>query len=382
MCIRDSDSPSLPITWDRVEYVEGQNEYIPVRPEMKAFIDSYFKQANELAAKGDTTILSLVHSIFGENPYELKEIINRWMLGKNDQLKELLKKTGKDIQLPLIPTDSIVMKIDEEAVRRSGMKIPEALGDSIPEYMTITLRDANGSPKRALYKNELMMLEMLANANWERPIYMAITVGGENHLGMGNHFTQEGLAYRFTPFDTEKLDSKIDSEKMYGNLMKKFKFGGIDQPGIYIDENVMRMCYTHRRIFTQLVGQLIKEGKKDKALAALDYAEKVIPAYNVPYDWANGAFQMAESYYQLGQNEKANKIIDDLANKSLEYMIWYLSLNDNQLAIAGENFVYNASLLDAEIRLMEKYKSEKLAKHYSEQLDQLYNEYVTRMKGK
>ena len=137
-----------------------------------------------------------------------------------------------------------------------------------------------------------------------------------------------------------------------------------------------------RRIFTQLVGQLIKEGQKDKALAALDYAEKMIPAINVPYDWANGAFQMAESYYQLGQNEKANKIIDELANKSLEYMIWYLSLNDNQLAIAGENFVYNASLLDAEVRLMEKYKSEELAKHYSTQLDQLYNEYVTRMKGK
>ena len=376
------DSPSLPITWDRVEYVEGQNEYISIRPEMKALIDSYFKQANELAAQGDTTILSLVHSIFGENPYELKEIINRWMLGKNDQLKELLKKTGKEIQLPLIPTDSIVMKIDKEAVRRSDMKIPEALRDSIPEYMTITLRDANGNPKRALYKSELMMLEMLANANWERPIYMAITVGSENHLGMGNHFTQEGLAYRFTPFDTDKLDSKIDSEKMYDNLMNKFKFGGIDKPGIYIDENVMRMCYTHRRIFTQLVGQLIKEGKKDKALAALDYAEKMIPAINVPYDWANGAFQMAESYYQLGQNEKANKIIDELANKSLEYMIWYLSLNDNQLAIASENFVYNASLLDAEVRLMEKYKSEELAKHYSTQLDQLYNEYVTRMKGK
>ena len=131
------DSPSLPITWDRVEYVEGQNEYISIRPEMKALIDSYFKQANELAAQGDTTILSLVHSIFGENPYELKEIINRWMLGKNDQLKELLKKTGKEIQLPLIPTDSIVMKIDKEAVRRSGMKIPEALGDSIPEYLSL-----------------------------------------------------------------------------------------------------------------------------------------------------------------------------------------------------------------------------------------------------
>ena len=237
------------------------------------------------------------------------------------------------------------------------MKIPEALGDSIPEYMKITLRDANGNPKRALYKSELMMLEMLANANWERPIYMAITVGSENHLGMGNHFMQEGLAYR-SHHRYGQTGQQDRQRKMYDNLMNKFKFGGIDKPGIYIDENVMRMCYTHRRIFTQLVGQLIKEGKKDKALAALDYAEKMIPAINVPYDWANGAFQMAESYYQLGQNEKANKIIDELANKSLEYMIWYLSLNDNQLAIASENFVYNASLLDAEVRLMEKYKSE------------------------
>ena len=56
------DSPSLPITWDRVEYVEGQNEYIPIRTEMKAFIDSYFKQAKELAARGDTTICLLYTS--------------------------------------------------------------------------------------------------------------------------------------------------------------------------------------------------------------------------------------------------------------------------------------------------------------------------------
>ncbi len=157
-----------------------------------------------------------------------------------------------------------------------------------------------------------MMLEMLANANWERPIYMAITVGGENHLGMGNHFTQEGLAYRFTPFDTDKLDSKIDSEKMYDNLMNKFKFGGIDKPGIYIDENVMRMCYTHRRIFTQLVGQLIKEGKKDKALAALDYAEKMIPAINVPYDWANGAFKWQSLIINWDRTRKPTRLSTSL----------------------------------------------------------------------
>ena len=343
------DSPSVPINWDRIDYVSGHNEAVYVRPDAMPTILEFYKKNPEEAAKE-----------FGDNPYELKNILEHWVRSPKEDLQ-------------MIPTDSIVIKLDKEAIKRSGMLTP----DSIPEYMHISLKG-----KRVLYKSELMMLEMLANTNWERPMYMAITVGSDNHLNLTNNFLQEGLAYRITPFDNAKLGRRLDSEKMYDNLMKKFKFGGIDQPGIYIDENVMRMCYTHRRIFTQLVGQLIKEGKKDKALAALDYAEKMIPAINVPYDWANGAFQMAESYYQLGQNEKANKIIDELANKSLEYMIWYLSLNDNQLAIASENFVYNASLLDAEVRLMEKYKSEELAKHYSTQLDQLYNEYVTRMKGK
>ena len=363
------DSPSLPITWDRVEYVEGQNEYVSIRPEVKKNIDAMYAKADSALKNGHPGEMEELKAQFGENPYELKNILKYWVRSDKEGLR-------------VIPTDSIVMKIDKEAVRRSGMKIPAALGDSIPEYMTILLRNADGTPKRALYKSELMMLEMLSNANWERPMYMAITVGSENQLGMENHFTQEGLAYRFTPFDTNKLDSKIDSEKMYDNLMTKFKFGGIDKPGIYIDENVMRMCYTHRRVFTQLVGQLIKEGKKDKALKALDYVEKMVPAYNVPYDWANGAFQLAESYYQLGQQKKAEKIINELATKSLEYMTWYLSLTDSQLAIANENFVYNASLLDAYVRLMEKYKSQALAKRYSTQLEQLYNEYVVRMKGK
>lgn len=355
------NSPSLPITWDRLEYAEGQNEYVPIRPEIKGSIDAMYAQADSALKGGNPEIMNQLKAQFGENPYELKNILKYWVRSDKEGLH-------------VIPTDSIVIKIDKEAVRRSGMKIPEALGDSIPDYMHISLKN-----KRALYKSDLMMLEMLANSNWERPLYMAITVGSESHLGMDNHFIQEGLAYRFTPFDTEKLNSKIDSEKMYDNLMHKFKFGGIDQPGIYIDENLMRMCYTHRRIFSQLIGQLIKENKKEKALKALDYAEKKVPAYNVPYDWANGAYQLAEAYYQLNQKAKADKIMDDLANKSVEYMIWYLSMSHNQLSVSGENFMYNASVLDAEIRLMEKYKSQ-LAPHYSQQLDQLYNEYVTRMK--
>ena len=358
------DSPSLPITWDRVEYVEGTNEYIQIRPEIKKTIDALYAQAD---SSGNPEALQNIHNEFGEDPYELKNILKYWIRSDKEGLH-------------VIPTDSIVIKIDKEAIRRSGMKIPEALGDSIPDHMNILLRDDNGNPKRALYKSELMMLEMLANANWERPMYMAITVGRENQLGMDKHFVQEGLASRFTPFETKKLGATIDSEKMYDNLMNKFKFGGIDKPGIYIDENVMRMCYTHRRVFAQLIEQLMKEGQKDKALAALDYAEKMIPAYNVPYDWQNGAVQMAEAYYQLGQTEKADKIMDALPNKAIEYMTWYLSLDDSQFFVSTREFEYHIALLNEELKLMEKYKS-KLSENYSGKLDELYGMYVSRVKG-
>ena len=358
------DSPSLPITWDRVEYVEGTKEYIQIRPEIKQTIDALYAQAN---SSDNPEALQNVRNEFGEDPYELKNILKYWIRSEKEGLH-------------VIPTDSIVIKIDKEAVRRSGMKIPEALGDSIPDHMNILLRDDNGRPKRALYKSELMMLEMLAHANWERPMYMAITVGRENQLGMDKHFIQEGLASRFTPFETKKLGTTVDSEKMYDNLMNKFKFGGIDKPGIYIDENVMRMCYTHRRVFAQLIEQLMKEGKKDKALAALDYAEKMIPAYNVPYDWQNGAVQMAEAYYQLGETEKADKIMDALANKAIEYLTWYLSLDNSQFFVSSREFEYHIALLNEELKLMEKYKS-KLSDNYSGKLDELYGMYVSRMKG-
>lgn len=167
------DSPAVPIEWSRLEYVQGHNEGVAVRPEVMESINNFYKQNPEEAAKE-----------FGDNPYELKNILKYWVRSPKEGLQ-------------LIPTDSIVIKLDKEAVKRSGMMIPDSLHGEIPDYMSISLKG-----KRMLYKSELMMLEMLANTNWERPLYMAITVGSDNHLNLGNNFMQEGLAYRITPFNT------------------------------------------------------------------------------------------------------------------------------------------------------------------------------------
>jgi hypothetical protein len=350
------NSPGLPITWTRNKYSEGNNEYIAVRPELMSQIDDMYAKA-----ASDSAVMKRVKEQFGDNPYELKNILKHWVLADDEALH-------------IIPTDSIVMKIDKDAVRRSGMMIPKALGDSIPDYMTISLKG-----KRALYKSELMMLEMLCHANWERPIYIATTVGPDNRLGMDGHLIQEGLASRFTPFETKELDATIDTEKMYDNLMNKFKFGGIDKPGIYIDENVMRMCYTHRRIFTTLVAQLLKEGETEKAKKAIAYCEKMIPEMNVPYDYQNGAHQLASAYYTLGDDKNGDRVLSAVADKAVEYITWYLSLDDQNFMISRREVEYQIALLSEFHRIMDENGSE-IADTYDNKLNTLYDLYANRIK--
>mgnify|MGYP003367473457 CR=1 FL=1 len=340
------DSPSVPINWERIDYVSGHNEAVYVRPEAMSTVMNYYKQNPEEAKQE-----------FGDNPYELKNILKHWVRSPKEGLQ-------------MIPTDSIVLKLDKEAIKRSGMLAP----DSIPEYMHISLKG-----KHVLYKSELMMLEMLANANWERPIYMAITVGSKNHLNLTNNFLQEGLAYRITPFDNVKLGRRLDSEKMYDNLMNKFKFGGIDNPDIYLDETVLRMCDTHRRMFVQLATQLIREGKKDKALKALDYCEKVIPSTTVRHDYVmSSSKEMAHDYIELGEHAKADNILRQLADNAVEYISWYMSLDDVRFTGAYEDCTRYFYILDDVCKEMELLKDPSTGKvmdsaaHYTQKFEQLY----------
>jgi hypothetical protein len=359
------DSPAVPITWNRLEYVAGHNEGVSVRPEVMETIDKFFRQNPKEAAEQ-----------FGDNPYELKNILKYWVR----QPKEGLQ---------MIPTDSIVMKLDKEAIRRSGMTIPDSLHGEIPDYMTISLKG-----KRILYKSELMMLEMLANANWERPLYMAITVGSENHLNLGDNFMLEGLAYRITPFNTTQLGARIDTEKMYDNMMHKFKFGGIDNPNIYLDETVLRMCQTHRRTFVQLASQLINEGKDKKALEVLDYCAKVVPATTVPHDYVmSSSKEMADDYLKLGQTDKAMAILSDLANKSVEYLTWYLSLDDQRLQSSYEECLRHLYILDAVNKSLAaadqamtaegegttQAKQKQVSEHYAQEFEALYDAFNLRL---
>ena len=161
----------------------------------------------------------------------------------------------------------------------------------------------------------------------DRPIYVALTVGSENYMNLGDNFIQEGLANRITPFTTKGSGLKnFDTEKAFNNVTTRYKYGNVKKEGIYLDETVMRMCYTHRRLLSQLAANLIAEGKKDKAAQVLALAEKEIPTYNVPADFSSGSLDIARAYAAIGQKDKALAAVDELWQKSAQYMRWYCSL--------------------------------------------------------
>ncbi len=340
------DSPSLPITWSRLEYCSGTNDYVEVVPSFKEQVLEYYQDQPYLAKQQ-----------FGDEPFELKNILKYWVRGNN-----------KDLHV--IPTDTVYVTIDKEAVRKSGMLMA---ADSIPDKMVISL-----AGKRSLYKGDLMMLELIAQSNWVRPIYVAMTVGESNYMNLGDNFVQEGLANRITPFTTNingmpvEGAKSFDTEKTYKNVMTRFKFGGLSTPGLYIDETLLRMCYTHRTLMAQLALNLINEGKEQMAKNVLAKMKKEIPTYNVPVNYRSGSLDEAHAYALLGMKAPAMALVRELWKNSTQYLNWYLNLSENRFQQSNTECLrhfYVLSRLVGVAELVDKPAAEKLktenAKLYS-----------------
>ena len=337
-------SPSVPITWPRLDYCSGTNEYVEVQPELKEQLLEYYKE-NPAEAKAQ----------FGDNPFEVSNIMKYWVRSRQSDMH-------------VIPTDTLYVTIDKEAVKKSGMMMA---GDSIPDRMVISLKGKN-----ALYKGDLMMLEMIAHCNWTRPIYVALTVGAENYMNLGDNFVQEGLANRITPFLTNKPGAKnFDTEKTYNNVMNRYKYGGLDKRGLYLDETVMRMCYTHRRLFGQLALRLLAENKRDKALKVLQKAEKVIPDYNVPMNYMSGGVDIAKAYALLGQRQKALGVLNATWKDASQYAAYYLSLDGSQFDMSQRDCMIQISIL-SQIAEVTEIVDKNLAAKWRNQIDQLYRMYI------
>jgi hypothetical protein len=156
-----------------------------------------------------------------------------------------------------------------------------------------------------------------------------------------------GLAYQITPVRTPDFDRtgrpRVNVDKMYDNMMNQFAYGNMNQPGIYIDENLMRMCRTHRMMFAELAAALLEEGDRTRCVAVLDKSEAELPGYNIPYDYTSAT--MACYYLECGEKEKGAAILHEVAKNCSEYLIWGASLNKSRRTSMQRVLQQNGAIL-------------------------------------
>jgi tetratricopeptide (TPR) repeat protein len=211
-------------------------------------------------------------------------------------------------------------------------------------------------------RSEMMVMDMLSTNDWKRPIYFAVTIGNDYHLGLDPYLELTGMAYRITPERSKDGRPRVNTEVMYDNMLNKFKYGNMHVPGIYIDENTMRMCRTHRMMFLDLIEALYQEGKYDKCLEVLDFAEQVLPGYNISYDYTSAS--MAVYYYQLGEMDKANAIMAKVADTSAEYLAWGASLAKEQRASSQSTLGHQMAIFGYVLQNFERFEQKELFNHY------------------
>ena len=225
-------------------------------------------------------------------------------------------------------------------------------------------------------RSELMIMEMLEQNNWKRPYYFAVSCGDSYYLGLKPYFEMTGLAYHITPTRSKDGQPRVNTELMYENMMHKFRFGNMDYPGVYIDENLHRMCHTHRMMFLELAEALYREHKDDKAREVLNYSLKVLPPYNIPYastDYTSVGY--AQLYYALGNEEdiaRANEIVTALADNCVEYLEWGASLNKQDRKFMSSTIGHHSAIFGYAMQLAERNRQHSLLDTYYP----LYEQYV------
>jgi len=264
------ESDPLPIKFEHNQYVQGTRDVIYVLDQIK-------------------------------RPVNLKEAMD---FVRSDEPGTKLEQAEN---AAFIPSRELFYPVDKAAVLANNVIDPKDAGKIVPQ-MEIKLTGSY------VTKDELMILDIIANNNWKRPIYFAITVGREKYLNLQDYFQTEGFAYRIVPIKTPSSSGQVGgirTDMMYNNIINKFKWGNMNDPKVYLDENNVRMCMNVRNSFVRLADGLLEQGKRDSAIAVLDRCNELVPNSKVTYNYFN--LLMVESYYRAAHNQLKNATIDSLS---------------------------------------------------------------------
>ena len=322
------DSPALPISWQHAQYQEGRREYIPVRPELKAEVEAFAEQHPTEAKE-----------MLGERPFELKNILQKWVLSEREEMQ-------------CVPTDSVTITTPASCSAEE-------------QTMVISLKG-----KQALYKNELMVLEMLSKADWSRPVYLSISLGADLLSFLSHHLVLEGLAYRVSPTVNSQ---QVNVERLYDNVMHRFRFGGLNTKGIYVDEDVKHLANTHQFVMSMLIDSLLRQGDTRRALNVCHRWQQEMPEANVPYTEA--ALSMARCYYMTEQNEQGDAIVRRLLHRADEWLTWISTLHPKRRSGSlYSQYTWLKTMRNA-LAVSAAFEREELYQQYHHQYEQYLNQY-------
>jgi len=347
------ESEALPIDFDHSQYVQGTRDVVYILDQIK-------------------------------RPVNLKEAID-FVRSENPATK--LQQADN---ASFFPSRQLIYPVDKAAVLANNVIDPKK-ADSIVSQMEINLTGSY------LTKDELMILDIIANNNWKRPIYFAITVGRDKYLNLQDYFQTEGFAYRLVPVKTVSDDQSVGSVRtdvMYDNIINKFKWGNMNDPKVYLDENNIRMSMNVRNSFVRLADGLIAEGKRDSAIAVLDRCNELVPNEKVPYNYFN--LLMAKSYYRAAHNnmnnmaldsstvevnifpaaiQKANEVVRIMAINCEEDLNYYFKLEPRFRATIQEDLQRSFYIMQELSNIAGFYGEEALSKEVAKRLNDIVSVY-------
>jgi len=281
--------------------------------------------------------------------------IKTWMNFVADDSKSTQIQLDSEQWVHTFPSKVIRIPVDKEAVLKNGI-VAEKDADKIVSEIYIDLKGS------VMYKNRMMMLDIIANNNWERPIYFSGgSFGDDDYLWMKDYLQLEGVVYKLVPIRTP-IDKKnpfdmgrIDADKMY-DIVMSWDWGNSESPNIYHDTETRKNSITYRSNLARLAEALINEGKNEKAEKILDLAMEKMPVEFFEYYSLLEPYVLG--YYELGKKEKARKVFQDVAKKYQEYLVYYNGLTYNRQRNLADEIITNMERYRGLLRIVAMFDDE------------------------
>ncbi len=232
-----------------------------------------------------------------------------------------------DEKVNYLPSKKLLIPVDKQKIIELGFVKPEKY-DLIGKNVKFSLN------KNYLTKAQWLTLQMLAEFDWERPIYFATSIGQDNYLGLQNYFRLEGFAYRLVPYKVIPSEQgeigEVATEILYKNLMNKYEWGRINKKDFNICHYVERTIAVMniRNVYHRLALSLIEKGDKERALKVLNRVIEILPDNKIAYDY--NMLPIIEDYYKIGEFEKANKIAYQLFDNYQQQLVYFANFKNVQ----------------------------------------------------